>query len=112
METDPFALRGRRDEEEEAVLLDGIGDTLLVREWTRENVRFLTEGGTGHGEAYGALRALSAVCAGRGAAAGRRGGRGGRGPRRRRAGGAGHDRLMWVGTRGPTTRLRVTGSRC
>ncbi|CAM5287254.1 serine/threonine protein phosphatase [Streptomyces spiroverticillatus] len=44
-------------------LLDGIGDTALVREWTRENTRFLAEGGIEHGEAYGALRALSAVCA-------------------------------------------------
>jgi hypothetical protein len=42
-------------------LLDGIGDTELVRKWTRENVRFLAEGGLEHGEAYGAPRALSAV---------------------------------------------------
>ncbi|MFI5802056.1 hypothetical protein [Streptomyces sp. NPDC051561] len=44
-------------------LLDGIGDTLLVREWTRENAYFLAGDGIEHGEAYGALRAVSAVCA-------------------------------------------------
>ncbi|WP_433544542.1 hypothetical protein ACQPZG_05095 (plasmid) [Streptomyces sp. CA-294286] len=49
-----------RDGVRSYALLDGIGDTLLVREWTREQARFLAQGGIQHGEAYGALRALFA----------------------------------------------------
>ncbi|MEU8893922.1 PP2C family serine/threonine-protein phosphatase [Streptomyces sp. NPDC048442] len=44
-------------------LLDGIGDSEVVQEWTRAQARFLAEGGLRHGEAYSALRALHAVCA-------------------------------------------------
>ncbi|MFJ2746180.1 PP2C family protein-serine/threonine phosphatase [Streptomyces sp. NPDC087440] len=44
-------------------LLDGIGDSEVVREWTRAQARLLAEGGLRHGEAYSAVRALHAVCA-------------------------------------------------